>query len=127
WMDAPILYIASHQAPNLTDADYDKLRSFAEAGGLIFTHADSAAGAFNNWAEATAKRLFPQYPLRDIPADHELFKVNYQLKNPPHLKMVTNGTRLLMVHSPADISPAWQERGFKTSPQIFQLGVNLFV
>ena len=39
-MDSPILYIASHQPPKLTDADYDQLRSFADAGGMIFTHAD---------------------------------------------------------------------------------------
>ncbi|HSV12784.1 MAG TPA: DUF4159 domain-containing protein, partial [Tepidisphaeraceae bacterium] len=127
WMDAPILYIASHQAPKFTDEDYDKLRSFAEAGGMIFTHADSAAPAFNNWVDATTKRLFPQYALRDVPGDHELFSVNYKLKSPTHLKMVTNGTRLLWVHSPVDISPAWQERGFKTSLSTFQLGVNLFV
>ncbi len=127
WMDSPVLYIASHQAPALKDEDYDKLRSFAEAGGLIFTHADSASSSFNNWAGELAKKLWPQYKLQDVPAGHELFKVNYRLTNPPALKMVTNGTRVLLVHSPTDISPVWQDRMYRAKKETFQLGVNLFL
>src|SRR5207248_9836751 len=37
WTDAPILFLASHEVPTLAAEDYDKLRAFAENGGLIFT------------------------------------------------------------------------------------------
>ena len=34
WRDSPVLYIASHEALKLTDADVEKLRSYIKAGGL---------------------------------------------------------------------------------------------
>jgi Domain of unknown function (DUF4159) len=127
WMDSPILYIASHAPPKFTDADYDQLRSFADAGGMIFTHADGASDSFNTWVADLAKKLWPQYPLTDIPATHDLFTVDYHLSPPPKLQMVTNGTRLLLVHSPVDISAPWQTQSSKIKKEPFELGVNLFV
>ena len=41
--------------------------------------------------------------------------------------MVTNGTRLLLVHSPLDISAPWQAQASKINKEAFELGVNLFV
>ena len=42
WMDSPILYLASHQAPKITESEIAKLRRFIDAGGLLFTQADGA-------------------------------------------------------------------------------------
>ena len=47
WLDCPVLYIASHVPPTLTPAEYDKLRLYAEAGGVIFTHADAGSANFH--------------------------------------------------------------------------------
>jgi hypothetical protein len=128
WMDAPILYIASHQAMKLTDDDISKLRGYADAGGLIFTHADSATSDFNTFAQDLAKKLWPQYPMVEMPANHPLFSVNYHLADPPKLKMVTNGSRILMIHSPGDLSAVWQERMTRgKEKETFQFGVNLFI
>ena len=40
---------------------------------------------------------------------------------------VSNGARWLLVHSPSDLSLAWQMRSDKTRLPDFQLGLNLFV
>jgi hypothetical protein len=45
----------------------------------------------------------------------------------PRLQAVSNGSRLLVVHSPADLASAWQQRGEKTYADAFRLGVNLFL
>jgi hypothetical protein len=40
---------------------------------------------------------------------------------------VSNGSRLLLVHCPADLSLAWQERSTKTRRWAFELGANVFI
>ena len=129
WADAPVLYLASHVPPKLTADDEAKLKAYADAGGLIFTHADSGSVTFSKWADDLAKRLWPDLgglaPLHD---DHGLYSVVYHLKSHPKLLGLSNGSRLLMVHSPTDLSPTWQERITKgPGRDTFGLGVNLFV
>ena len=59
WLDSPVLFIASHQPPKLTDADYAKLRRFVEAGGLLFTHADNGSESFSKWVSELALKICP--------------------------------------------------------------------
>jgi len=146
WLDAPILYFASHQKPRFTDADVAKLRSYVEAGGMIFTNADAddfagdplaklAAGGgsgqngFDRYVTTLAAQLFPQYPLQDLPAGHPLYASLYKVPaaDVPRLKAVSNGSRLLLVHSPKDLALTWQRRDLKKGLPAFQLGLNLFV
>ena len=128
WLDAPVLYIASHQAPGLTDAEYEKLRQYVEAGGIIFTHADAAAGPFNRWVPKLVEKVYPGHALQPLPEDHFLYNVLYKIKAPkPQLQAVGNGSRLLLVHSPTDLAAAWQQRSDKTYGEVFRLGVNLFI
>jgi hypothetical protein len=135
WMDSPVLYLASHKPPKLMDGDYDNLRAFVEAGGLLFTHSDGDAseehdGAFDQWVERElAPKLFPKYEVKDLPADHAAYNLVYKLEDAerPRLRAVSNGSRLLLVHSPVDIARAWQLRDTKTKAGLFRLGVNLFL
>ncbi|HEX2973595.1 MAG TPA: DUF4159 domain-containing protein, partial [Tepidisphaeraceae bacterium] len=125
WMDSPILYIASHQAPKFTEEQYQQLRGFAQAGGLIFTHADAGSASFNAFAFQLAKKLFPDYELTNLPVNHELESLQYKLANKPPLRAVSNGSRILMVHSPQDLSTAWQVRN-GTKRENWELAINLF-
>jgi hypothetical protein len=130
WTDSPILYIASHQAPALTDDDCQKLKEFAEAGGMILTHSDTDYRLFDIWVEQLQKRLWPQYELKTIPRDSVIYSSKYQLaadKNIPALAGVCNGSRYLLVHCPTDaLSGAWADANVDQTDR-FQLGVNLFV
>ncbi len=127
WTDAPILYIASHQALKFSDEDCRKLREYVDAGGMIFTQADGKSAEFNTFAKELAQRLFPQYPLAPLPADHPLYSVDYRLDQSTPLLGVSNGSRLLMVHCPIDIALFWQHRDKTLHKAAFQLGTNLFV
>jgi len=55
--------------------------------------------------------LWPQYPLADLSPEHPVYSLNYKLKTRPRLQGVSNGSRLLMVHSPIDLAGGWQQRG----------------
>lgn len=129
WLDSPILYLASHQAPRLLKEDYDNLRNFVDAGGLLFTQSDGDDPQFNKWAYDLAITLFPKYEMRDLPADHAVYNLVYKIEGEdrPALRAVSNGSRLLMIHSPSDIARAWQLRETRGRKGVFHFGVNLFL
>jgi hypothetical protein len=127
WTDAPILYISTHKPVSFGPREIDRIRNYVEAGGLLFTQADGSLPEANAWAEQFAKQLFPAYPMADVPPDHELFSILYKVTDHPPLRYVTNGSRILMLHSPTDISHAWQLRQDKKSRNLFELGMNLFL
>ena len=127
WFDSPVLYIASHEAPKLDEADYLKLRNFVQAGGLIFTHADAGSPAFNKWVAELARKIAPGAELAPLPDNHPIYSIQYKLGSHPLLQGVGNGVRLLLVHSPGDLAQAWQQRSTKTQRDHFQLGMNVFL
>ncbi|MDB5293541.1 MAG: A-macroglobulin complement component [Phycisphaerales bacterium] len=129
WDDSPILYLASHKPPELSDAEVDKIRDFVNAGGMLFVQADGDSTLMPGFARTLATRLFPAYEMEDVPRTHPLFSSLYKLPLHPQLRMVSNGSRILMLFSPTDISRHWQLREQKTEAgkPIYQLGVNMFV
>jgi len=126
WLDSPILFISSHNAPKFKQDDYVKLRAFCDGGGMIFTHADGGSPNFNAFAGELSKKLFPEYQIADLRPDHEIYSIQYPMKTKPQLKYVSNGSRILMVHSPTDLTTAWQVRDLTKRPN-FELAINLFV
>jgi len=127
WMDSPILYLASHQAPKLSEADIGKLRKFIDAGGMLFTQADGGAEPFNTFMLELSRKLLPTYEWTDLPLDHEIYSLNYRVEPKPRLRCISNGSRILMLHSPADLAQYWQLRSERSQRNVFELGVNLFI
>jgi len=128
WLDAPILYIASNEAPKLRDEDYARIRSYVDAGGMLFTQADGSARAFNDYADKVLlKKVFPDYELLRVPLSHGIYSIDEPVKNPPPLLMVTNGARPLWIHCPQDLSATWQRNAVTSKADNFHLGLNLFI
>jgi hypothetical protein len=127
WMDAPVLYLAARSAPSLTDDQCDQLRKFVNAGGLLFTNADHNSSEFNTFAAELAQRLFPYYQYKDLPADHPIYNDLFKLTSPPRLKGVSNGARMLMVHSPQDLAKSWDVHDWQKVESAYRLGLNVFL
>jgi hypothetical protein len=128
WLDSPILYLASHRAPQLSADDKRKLRAFVDAGGLLFTHADGDSAEFNQFAESLANTLFgDKYEMADLPPDHLLYSVVFKIDPPPRLRAVSNGSRILMLHAPTDLARTWQARDEVKGRELYEFGVNLFL
>ena len=127
WTDSPILYLASHEPVPLKEQDYVKLRRYINSGGLLFTQADGGSPKFNQFVLDLARKLAPDYEWADLPADHEIYSVNFPIATKPKLRCISNGVRLLMLHSPEDISQWWQLQADKTKAPVFELGANLFI
>jgi hypothetical protein len=127
WMDSPILYLASHQAPKLTETDIAKLRQFIDAGGMLYTQADGGAEIFNNFILELSRKLLPAFEWTELPLDHEIYSLNYRIEPKPKLRCISNGSRILMLHSPQDLAQFWQLRSEKSQRNVFELGVNMFI
>jgi Domain of unknown function (DUF4159) len=127
WTDGPIIYLASHQPPNLTADEEEKLRQFVLNGGMLLTQADGGSDSFTQWATALGLRLFPSYQWQTLPADHPLWSVALRVKSPPRMQAITNGARILMIHLSDDVSHFWQARAEVDHHDEFALGLNIFL
>ena len=128
WTDSPVLFISSDQAPNFSDADLEKFRAYVESGGMLFTHADRSSPAFTKYVEGLAERLFPNYPLTPIADDHLVRSVMFPSNGAmTPLLGVSNGARLLLVHSPTDLGRAWTVRPINSNRPAYETAINVIV
>ena len=125
--DAPVLYIAGNQKLDKLPKDTaDRLKQYVEDGGLIFANADCGSAEFTDTFKALGKQLFPQYEFRELPADHPLYTLQQfkrtGWKSPPPLLSMSNGTRELMMISPAnDLARFWQMNAYKGNEPAYEL------
>ncbi|HEY7117061.1 MAG TPA: DUF4159 domain-containing protein [Tepidisphaeraceae bacterium] len=131
WSDAPILYLASDAALKLSVAEVNKIRTFVDQGGILFTQADDGSAAFNLYVEKLCGRLFPGRTLAELPREHPIYTAQYTIpiSKRPRLRGILDAktSRPLWIHSPSDLATAWQQRMERTRPEAFELGVNLFL
>ncbi len=128
WMEAPILYIAGDTPPEFGPADYERLKSYVDNGGLIFTQSDNGSQAFTEFAKNLAAQLYPQYPMSEVKDDDELYTIQFDIPAPrPTMLAVSNGSRKLMVHCTQDLAKVWQANNPKRDRAAFNLALNLLI
>jgi hypothetical protein len=117
--------MAGDQPQQLSDEDKRKIKQYIENGGMLFTQADGGSIQFSHFVEALGKELFPNYAWADLPANHPLFSVSYHVTDKPPIRAITNGSRILMLHFPTDVTRAWQLRQDRIKRSSFELGTNM--
>jgi hypothetical protein len=125
WADSPILYMAGDVPPMLGDEDKRKIKQYIENGGMLLTQADGGHAEFTQFVDALGKELFPQYQWADLPSNYPLFTVSYHVTDRPAIRAITNGSRVLMLHFPTDVTKFWQLRQDRLHRPAFELGTNL--
>jgi hypothetical protein len=131
WLESPLLFISTDTPPDFSDEDCAKLRSYTQAGGMIFIHNEYGSKEVDAFVSSLAQRLYPQYPMTKVAPDNLLYSSVFPMKNKPALMSVSNGTRTLLVYSPKDITQDWvrfkqHDTRAKENPSL-QMGLNLFV
>ncbi|KKL47093.1 hypothetical protein LCGC14_2338990, partial [marine sediment metagenome] len=126
WHDAPILYISGAAPPKFTDKDLTKLRDFVAQGGVILSEAACNNAPFDKGMRAAYAKIFPRYELKTLPADHPVYTLHYRIGAGRGLQGISNGVRLLAIHSPPEVSLAWQLRKYRSGADVFQLGANIY-
>lgn len=127
WADAPLLYLASHEALNLSADQKRKIKRCLDRGGMLITAADANSEAFNKSVSDLAGELYPQYALEPVKTDDPLYTQVY----PVHPKMLDahvldNGVRHLIVHLPrGDVSWMLHSENM-TRPDVWKFFVNMY-
>jgi len=126
WLDAPLLYVASHDQWPFTEPDDERLgriKRFIEFGGLLVISPDVGNRKFVDSIVEALEGVYP-HKFQDVPADDALRDIVYPLPN-AELQSMHNGVRHLAVVIPADSSLALQiDRQRDATP--WQVMANLY-
>jgi hypothetical protein len=138
--EVPYLYVTGHGNVLLQPEEAVALRGHLERGG--FLHADDCYGMDRSFRREVAK-VFPDRPLVEVPLDHPIYHVVYELPGVPkvheHDGLPAQGFgiflegRLVLYYSyQTDLGDGWEDPEVHRDPepvreQALRLGVNLFV
>jgi hypothetical protein len=109
-LQAPILFMSGHRAPSFTATEKQKLREYAERGGVIFAEACCASAEFDAGFRKMMQELLPakEDELRPLPDDHPVWRATHRLSSTTHpLLSINRGARILVIYSPTDLSCYW--------------------
>ncbi len=139
--DHPYLYATGHGNMAFTDLEVERLRTYLFEGG--FLHVDDNYGLDESFRREVA-RLFPDIPLAEVPLDHPVYGIYYQL--PDGLPKVhehdgeaaqafgifIDGRLALFYSFQSDLGDGWEDPAVhgdapEIREQAIQMGVNLFL
>ncbi|MCH8333923.1 DUF4159 domain-containing protein, partial [Candidatus Sumerlaeota bacterium] len=90
----PILYMLEVGGLEFSRAEVERLRQYLLRGG--FLHVDDFWGdsAWRNWEYEIGKVFPPEdFPIRDIPLDHQLFRIVFNLDEVPQAPSISHWLR----------------------------------
>jgi len=139
--DVPFLYMTGHGNVLFSDEEVLILRKYLENGG--FLHADDNYGMDESFRREIA-RVFPDRPLVEVPLDHPIYRIVYELPQgipkihehdgePAQGFGIFLGDRLAVFYSyQTDLGDGWEDADVHGDPAdvrelALQMGVNLFV
>ncbi len=126
WHDASVLYITGTRDPKFTEAQLKKIRTFVLQGGTIFTVVQKAGEKFNQAMEVAYKEMFPEYEIKAIPKDHDIYSVYFPIDKKLRFRMLGNGVRPFVIHTDDDLAAKWQaSRAMDSSNKQFQVALNV--
>ncbi len=127
WLLAPVAWLSSDYQLELTDLQKANLRQFLDRGGMLVCNPDNKNPSFKQSVQQLVKEMYPQYPMRTLKANHPLYYVLHQIKNPGQYKVsgVSNGVRELVLLFEDDIGFQWQSQR-QQKGGAWELGANLF-
>jgi len=119
----PILYLSGHGPVNLTPAESNGLRAYAEAGGTLW--ADNCCGKplFDEALRRELARAFTDSPLARLPPDHPLFDIGHPIREvrltishrtlpyrtaKPHVEAIEVSGREAVLYSPHSLGAGWK-------------------
>jgi hypothetical protein len=125
---SPVAYFNGHQAPGFRGLEEELLKEYVEQGGFLLAEACCGREAFRKGFEALMEKLFPDQPLKDLPADHQIWSAPFPIKPGTFgLKGIEMGCKTVVVYSPQDMSCLWESNQLKdeNTLQAFRLGANI--
>ncbi len=128
-LEAPVLYLSGQAHWEFDEYQVERLREYCLRGGMIFAVVQKDGEGFSQAVQSLARQLFPQYPLRALPATHPLFTgdVQFSIAKPPEVLEIHNGARTLLLVVTEDIANVWNRYRVGRTPREFWLGCNVYL
>ena len=137
----PYLYLTGHGNITFTSREAARLRAYLEAGG--FLHADDNYGMDASFRREM-KRVFPTREFVELPPDHELFHIHYQMSDGlpkvhehdgkrPRALGLFHGKRLVVLYTyESDLGDGWEDAHVHDVPEdtrqaALRMGANIVV
>jgi hypothetical protein len=136
----PYLFMAGHGNVRFTDEEVGILRNYLSSGG--FLNADDCYGMDESFRREM-RRVFPEKELIELPLDHPIYRVVYDLPGLPKVHkhdgkraqgfgIVHNGRLVVYYAYESDIHDGWEDATVHDDPPAlreaaFRMGVNLFM
>ncbi|MEX2466796.1 MAG: DUF4159 domain-containing protein [Gemmatimonadota bacterium] len=137
--DYPYVYMTGHGEVRFSPQERAALRAYLTAGG--FLHADDNYGLDESFRREIAE-IFPEYELTEIPPDHPVFRLFYDLPEglpkvhehdglPPQAFGIFHAGRLVVFYSyESDLGDGWEDPDVHGDPstvreEALRMGVNL--
>ena len=137
----PYLYMTGHGNVSLSPAEVVRLRHYLESGG--FLHTDDNYGLDTSFRQQM-RRVFPKKEFVELPPDHGLFHIHFDLpeglpkvhehdgKRPQALALF-DGERLIVLYTyESDLGDGWEDAHIHGDPQekreaALRMGANIVV
>ena len=128
WLIAPVAYLASHKAINLTEKQKAGLKRFLDLGGLLVANPDDGSKAFSDSIRKLAKDLYPRYEVQEVPEDDTLFHCWHHLPagQRRELYSLSNGVRHLILLTEQDWGEVFQANKEPGENPIWKMANNVF-
>ena len=137
--DYPYLYLTGHGDVRFSPAEREALRNYLLAGG--FLHADDNYGLDESFREEIAE-IFPDTELTEIPADHPVFHVFFDLpeglpkihehdNKKPQAFALFHDNRIIAIYTyESDLGDGWENQNVHNVPEVkrkqaLKMGTNI--
>jgi hypothetical protein len=137
----PFLFITGHGKIEFSKSELQNLRNYLWNGGFIYVDDDYG---MDKYFREEINKAFPKHELLQIPADHEIYRVYYELpeglpKIHEHYKGAPKGYGLFLKGKMAlfytynsNISDGWASPSVYKDPEILRekalkMGINIYI
>ncbi|MEI7835384.1 MAG: DUF4159 domain-containing protein [Planctomycetota bacterium] len=128
WHDAPVLLATGSKPPAFGADDLDKLRTYVDQGGTIFSVTEGGGDDFEKGMRATYAKLFPEQELNEAPLTHDLYRMQEDLtRSSVRFHIISKGDRLLAIHVAKDLLRPWQTNQATGEKPAFGAALNVYL
>lgn len=116
WLSTPMVYLTSDRALKLDAPAKERIKSFLDLGGLLVVNPEKRSAEMTKSIKELAKELYPQYPPKKLPPNHQLYRSLYPIERTSEdIQTVSNGARDLILITGRDWSGEFQGMGYDYS------------
>ena len=128
WLTAPVTFLSSNDPFTLTEKQKITLKRYLDLGGLLIANADGGSAEFTDSVRAMAAELYPQYELKRIPEDHQLYTCWRHLPDADRqtIYSLSNGARELIIMPEKDWGLTFQVDKNPGKTPTWDMAANIF-